>query len=322
MHRSRLAAIVCVLAILAATAAQAQLPEKGLRLIVPFGGGGGIDSAARNLAQGMQQQLNRPVIVENRPGANSVIGAKAVADSAPDGNTMLFTSGSTVAVLPSISKDLPFDPQNDLVAVGKVARLPFLLVVHQSVGAASFQEFLARAKAAPGKLTYASAGSGTGSHLGFELLKRDAGIDVTHIPYKATAEALPDLLTGRVTSMMADPATARRAIADAAVRALAVTTKDRASGFPAVPTVAEQGLANFDLQLWFGVFVPRGTPEAVIARLNAAIGGFLRTPEGAAVFDKLGFTVDHTSPQALTALARRENAQWADLVRSGALKAE
>src|SRR5690606_37219603 len=142
-------------------------------------------------------------VVENRPGGNSVIGANAAAMSPADGYTLLFTSGSTVAVLPHISAgSLPFDPQKDLIPVGKVGKLPFVLVVQQSAGIASLEEFIAKARADPGRLPYASAGSGTGGHLGFELLKRDAKIDVTHVPYKATAEALPDLAGGRVAAMM------------------------------------------------------------------------------------------------------------------------
>jgi tripartite-type tricarboxylate transporter receptor subunit TctC len=318
----RLILVSWALAALAAAApASAQSADRTIRIVVPFGGGGGIDSGARALARGLAQELGRPVIVENRPGANSVIGANAVATSPPDGNTLLFTSGSTVAVLPHISRSLPFDPQKDLVPVGKVARLPFVLVANQSVGAGNLQQFVARAKAAPGTLTYASAGSGTGGHLGFELLKRQAGIDVTHVPYKATAEALPDLLTGRVVSMMADPATAKRAVDQGSVRALAVTTRDRSAAFPNVPSVAEQGV-DMDLELWFGLFVPRGTPEAVITRLHAAMTAFLKSPAGIKAFEDLGYTAQPTTGKELEQLAQRESAIWAEMARSGVLKIE
>lgn len=308
-------------ALAAAVPAAAQSTDRTIRVVVPFGGGGGIDSGARALARGLAQELGRPVIVENRPGANSVIGAHAVATSPADGNTLLFTSGSTVAVLPHISKSLPFDPQKDLVPVGKVARLPFVLVANQSVGAGNLQQFVARAKAAPGTLTYASAGSGTGGHLGFELLKRQAGIDVTHVPYKATAEALPDLMTGRVVSMMADPATAKRAVDQGSVRALAVTTRDRSAAFPNVPTVAEQGV-DMDLELWFGLFVPRGTPEAVITRLHAAMTAFLKSPAGIKAFEDLGYTAQPTTGKELEQLAQRESAIRAEMARTGVLKIE
>src|SRR5690606_19566474 len=171
----------------------------------------------------------------------------------------------------------------------KVAKLPFYLVVHPSVKATDLPEFIQQAKASPGKFTYASAGSGTGAHLGFELLKRAADIDITHVPYKATREALPDLLTGRVTSMMADPSTVRSPIADGGLRALAISTIDRSTEHPEVPTVAEQSVPGFDLELWFGVFTAAGTPPEVISKLNAAMHAFLESPAGSKAFDNVGF---------------------------------
>jgi tripartite-type tricarboxylate transporter receptor subunit TctC len=321
MHRRTVLAIATAAA-LGPLAVRAQYPDRAVRIVVPFGAGGGIDAAARALGRGLAQEFGRPVVVENRPGGNSVIGASAVVTSPADGYTVLFTSGSTVSVLPHITKSLPFEPQRDLVPVGKVGKLPFVLIVHERVDATDFRQFLERAKAAPGRLTYASAGRGTGSHLGFELLKRHAAIDVTHVPYKATAEALPDLITGRVDAMMADPDTARRAVANRSVRALAVSTKERAGAFPQVPTVAEQGIEAFDLELWFGLFVPRGTPADAIARLNAALVRTMGTPEGIKAYEDLGFTASPTSPQELEALVRRESAQWGELARIGVLTAE
>jgi tripartite-type tricarboxylate transporter receptor subunit TctC len=311
-----------VAAALAPATARAQFPDRPVRIVVPFGAGGGIDSAARALGRGLAQEFGHNVVVENKPGGNSVIGASAVASSPPDGYTTLFTSGSTVSVLPHITKSLPLDPQKDLLPVGKVGKLPFVLVAHERIEAADFRQFLTRARAAPGKLTYASAGRGTGSHLGFELLKRSAGIDVTHVPYKATSDALPDLITGRVDMMMADPATARRAVAQGSVKALAVSTRERATAFPQVLPIAEQGVDGFDLELWFGLFVPKGTPAEVINRLNAALMKAMSTPESVKAYDALGFTASPTSPQELASLVQRESAQWGELARIGVLTAE
>ncbi len=317
-----LLSLLCCIPLLAGAPAHAQYPDKPVRIIVPFGAGGGIDAAARALARGLQNDLGRTVFVENRPGGNSVIGANAAVMSPADGYTLLFTSGSTVSVLPHITKSLPFDPRKDLLPVGKVAKLPFVLLVQQSMGVNTLQEFIAKAKAAPGQLTYASAGSGTGAHLGFELLKKDANIDVTHVPYKATSEALPDLLSGRVSSMMADPATAHRAIERGTVKAIAVTTKERATTFPDIGSIAEQGFPNFDLQLWFGVFVPKGTPEPVISRLNQSLTTFMHSKEGIAEYATLGYTPDPTSGKDLEALVQRESVLWSSLAKTGALKIE
>lgn len=313
---------MAALAVLAATPALAQIGEKPIRIVVPYGAGGGIDAAARGLAKGIGQDLGRVVVVENKPGGNSVIGAQAVVSSPSDGLTFLFTSGSTVSVLPHISKSLPFDPQKDLEPVGKVAKMPFVVLVNKTVGTKDMKQFIDRARAEPGKLTYASAGSGTGSHLGFELLKKDAGINVRHVPYKATSEALPDLFTGRVDAMMADPQTAQRCLKEGSVQALAVTTSDRSPGFPGVPTVSETGVKGFDLELWMALFAPRGTSPETVARIDKAMKSYLESPAGKSAFDDLGFTPDYRSPQELQSLVTRESERWAALAKTGALKIE
>lgn len=306
-----------------AAAAHAQtFPDKPVRIVVPFGAGGGIDGAARLVANGLAQQLGQTVIVDNRPGGNSVIGASAVATSPADGYTLLFTSGSTVAVLPHISKSLPFDPAKDFVPVGKIVKMAFFLVAPPATEAKNVQEFLALARAQPGKLTYGSAGAGTGAHLGFELLKQATGIDVTHVPYKATAQALPDLLSGRIHAMMADPNTIRLPVGDGSLRALGATTKDRSPLYPDIPSIAEQGVAGFDLELWMALFAPAGTPPAVVQRINEALRAFLKSPQASEGVAKAGFTIDYSTPEDLGKLVRADSDRWAALARTGALKAE
>lgn len=320
--RKFLQSMLFLAASLLALPGNAQLGNKPLKIVVPYAGGGGIDTTARGVARGLAEVLGQPVIVENRPGGNSAIGASLVAKSAPDGHTLLFTSGSTVAVLPHISTSLPLDPVKDLVPVGKVAKLPFFLVVNARLPVKNVQEYLAYVKASPDKTTYASAGNGTGAHLGFELLNRLAGVKVTHVPYKATREALPDLLTGRVDAMMADYTTVQGMIADGSLRALAVTTQNRSPILPALPSLAEQGVPGFDLELWVGLFAPAGTPEVVIRQLNDALKQSLPSPASASAFSSGGFTMSHSTASELAALISTESARWAELARAGVLKAE
>lgn len=295
-------------------------PEKPIHIIVPFAAGGGLDIAARTVANGVSEGLKQLVVVENKPGANSILGATHVARSAPDGYTFLFTSGSTVSVLPHITRSLPFDPKKDLLPVGKVAKFPFFLVVHPSLPVYDLKQFLSFAKSKPGEITYGSAGNGTGAHIGFELLKSAVGMDVTHIPYKSTNEAMPDLLTGRIKAMMADFPVVRRALEDNTLRVLAVSTKDRSFMLPGVPTAIEQGVAGFDLEIWFGIFAPAGTSNSIIVRFNEVLQSFLKSPSAVNAFTKAGYTIDSSSADSLGNLVAAESTRWGQLARAGALK--
>lgn len=319
MYRIINASLLALVTSLSAPAQALDFPTKPMRIVVPYGAGGGIDFTARTVANGLSQRLDESIIVENRPGANSALGAQAVASSAPDGHTLLFTSGATVSVLPHMSQSLPFDPQKDLIPVSLVAKMPFFLVVHPDTPAKDLPEFLAYAKSKPGVVTYASGGNGTGAHLGFELLKQAAGINVTHVPYKTTAQALPDLRTGRVTAMMADLPVVKRLLADNSVRALAVSTKNRSSVLPDIPTMAEQGVTDFDLELWMALFAPAGTPSDVISKINTELKVFLESPEAAAAFDTVSYTVAPSTPETLAELVSADSQRWEALARSGAL---
>ncbi len=297
-------------------------PERPVRLVVPFATGGGPDFSARALASGLSQRLRQQVIVDNRPGGNSLIGAVAVATAPADGYTLLFTSGATVSVLPHIARNLPIDPQRDLIPVAGVAKTPIFLVVHPSLPLKNLREFITYARANPAQLSYASAGNGTGSNLGFEMLKHAAGLDIVHVPYKSTASALPDLLAGRVSTMMSDLTVVQPYLRTGALRALGVSTPERSPLLPELATLAEQGLDGFDLQLWFGIFAPKGVPPKVVDEINAAVQAFLRSSEAAGVFSNVSYLPFASSAQSLDDLARRESARWAELARTGAIRGD
>ncbi len=316
----RLAALACLVA--SGTTFAQTWPERPVHLVVPFATGGGPDFSARALAADLAVRLHQQVVVDNRPGGNSVIGALAVARAPADGYTLLFTSGATVSVLPHIAHNLPLDPVRDLVPVAGVAKTPIFLVVHPSVPANDLRSFLAQARTHPGALTYASAGNGTGSNLGFEMLKHATAVNIVHVPYKSTASALPDLLAARVSSMMSDLTVVQPHLRSGALRVLGVSTPERSSLLPDVPTLAEQGIEGFDLQLWFGLFAPRGTAPAVIRDANTAVQAYLRSAEATAAFANVAYLPFPSTAAELDALVGRESARWAELARIGAIRGD
>ena len=262
----------------AQTAAPLAYPTRPIRLVVPFAPGGGTDILARALAARMGDSLGQAVNVENRAGGNTLIGTEAVVRAAADGYTLLMQTNN-LATNPTLYKGkLSFDTRKDLLPVALVAGNPHVLVVHPSVPARDLKEFIALARAKPGTLTFATAGSGTVNHLTGELLKMRAGIDLIHVPYKGSGALMPDLLGGQVNALFAAMPTVTALIKDKRLRPLAVTTPRRFAGLPEVPTIAESGFPGFDLSSWFGILAPAGTPAAVIARLNAEILKALKDP--------------------------------------------
>jgi tripartite-type tricarboxylate transporter receptor subunit TctC len=271
-----------LLAVLMASAqpalAQGAYPNKPIKMIVPFAAGGGTDLLARALAARLSESLGQQVVVENRAGGNTLIGTEAVVRAAPDGYTLLMQTNN-LATNPTLYKGkISFDTRKDLIPVALVAGNPHVLVVHPSVPAKDLKEFIALAKARPGFITFATAGSGTVNHLTGELLKMRAGIDMTHVPYKGSGALMPDLLGGQVQALFAAMPTVTAFIKDQRLRPIAVTTPRRFPGLPDVPTIAESGFPGYDLSSWFGVLAPAGTPKAVIDRLNADINKALKDP--------------------------------------------
>lgn len=299
---------------------QAPYPDRPIHIVVPYGTGGGIDQSARIIGNALSSALGQPVIVENRPGADSAIGATYVARAKGDGYTFLFTSQATVAVLPLLNAQLQYDPLRDFAAVGKVAKLPFFAVVHSQLPITNISELIAYARAKPSELSYASGGNGTPSHLGMELLKSAAGIDITHVPYKGMAAAMPDLMTGRIAILMTDLLVAGGALKKGSARIIGVSTRARSKLMPDMATLAEQGVADFDVEVWLGLFAPAATPQNAIARVNSALQRFLRAGETAESFAKFNFDVDPSTPEELGTLVRKETEKWGRVIRQAGIK--
>jgi tripartite-type tricarboxylate transporter receptor subunit TctC len=301
-----------------ATAQPPTYPGRPITMIVTFAAGGSSDVLARAVANAMSQGLGKQIIVENRPGAGGNIGAEAVARSTPDGYTILFGTNGTLGIGPALYKNLRYDPQKDLVPVGMLHQLPLVLIVHQQIPVNTVGELITYAKTRPGKLTFASAGVGSASHLTAELFKIAAGIDILHVPYKGGGAATPDLLSGQVSMMLETIPNALPLAHGGRMRALGVTTLKRSSHAPAIPTFAESGLPDFDVGAWTGLFVPAGTPQSIVSRLNAETVRIASDPDYVAQIKKMGTDVASSSPDAFRAFVAKDVANWTEaILRSG-----
>ena len=293
-------------------------PAKSIRVIAPFAAGGALDLTARVVGAKMGEALKQTVVVDNRPGAGGVIGADIVAKAAPDGYTVLLASPAEIAVLPHLQK-IPYNVERDLLPVSLAVVTPLVLVVHPSLPARTVKELIAVARARPGELTYASAGTGGVQHLAGELLKINTKVDVVHVPYKGAGPAMPDLIGGQVAMFFSGMPPAMPHVRSGKLRALAVTTLRRSPAAPDVPTMAEAGVAGFDISNWFAYFVPAATPADVVARLNAEIVRALKLPDVTARLADVGAETAGTSPDELARFARAESEKFAKLIRvSGA----
>jgi len=314
------ALLACLLA--AGTApAQQNYPNRPVRVIIPFPPGAGAESATRLVANAWSRALGQGFVIDARPGGNTMIGAEAAAKSAPDGYTLFVCAASTMVVTPMLmGAKAPINAQRDFVPVGLVSRLPFFVVVPSEVPVKSVQELVALAKAKPGTVTYASNGNGTAGHLGFEILKRQAGIDMTHIPYKGYAQALPDLLGGRVTTMMADLVVVGPTIKDGRLRVLAATSLERSKFMPAVPAMTELGYPGFEATVWFGAFAPAGTPPDIVAKLNAEMRKYLATAEAKEGYEKLGHEPAPSTAEELRAQVASDAEKYGRIVRESNIR--
>jgi tripartite-type tricarboxylate transporter receptor subunit TctC len=313
--------ILCALG--APASAQAEFPTKPVVMVVPFPpGGGGADYVGRVVGAKLSERLGQPVVIENRPGAAGNIGVAAVAKSAPDGYTWLFVPQGNITINATLMKNLPFDWERDFVPVTLVAQAANALVVHPSVPARNVAELIAYAKANPGKLTYASPGVGSSLHLAGELLKREAGIDIVHVPYKGTTQAMQDLMGGQVTMMFGSLPTLLPQVRAGKLRALAVTTAQRSSAAPELPTLIESGLKDFDVPSWYGALVPVGTPPAIVAQIQQEIAAIVTAPDVRAALEGQGLYPVANRPDAFAAQIRRETAAWAKIIREAGIQAE
>ncbi len=302
-----------------AQSALAGYPDHPITLIVPYAPGGGNDVVARAVAEPMSKSLGQPVIIENRGGAGGSVGTRQVAKAAPDGYTLGLGGTGTLAVDPTLYPAVGYDPRKDFAPIGLIATSPLIVLVNQSVPARNVQELIALARAQPGKLNYASAGVGSGIHLGTVLFADIAGIDITHIPYKGSGPALTDLLGGHVQIYFSSLPPAVGLVKDGKLRALGVTGLKRSPSFPDVPTVAEQGLPGFEAVLHYGIVAPAGTPRPIIDKLNAALRAALSDPKVHGHIANEGAEPLSTSPDEYAADIDREETKWSALVKkSGA----
>ncbi|MFN7086967.1 MAG: tripartite tricarboxylate transporter substrate binding protein [Burkholderiales bacterium] len=313
------AAAAAALSFTAATPAQ-NYPVKAVRVIVPFGAGGGTDIQGRLLGKKFYESMGQTFVIDNRPGAGGLIGAELAAKSPPDGYTILFTTAS-LAVNVSLYKKITFDPLKDLAPVSWVSSVPLVLVVHPSVPAKTPKELIALAKKRGGKMNVASNGSGTTSHLSVEMLKQMAGVDVTHIPYKGGGPAMTAIISGEVDFTFATALAAQPFIKSGKVRALAVTTAKKSAAFPDLPTMNSL-YPGFESDNWYAMFVPAGTPQPIIAKINAEIVKALKAPEIQDFMTKEGAEPVGSTPEELAQYFRREVEKYAKVIKAGKIEVE
>jgi tripartite-type tricarboxylate transporter receptor subunit TctC len=295
-------------------------PAKPIRWISPWPAGGANDIFSRAIGQRIGESLGQQVLVDNRPGAAGTIGSDIAAKAPADGYTLVMGSSPTHAIAPALYPALPYDPLRDFSAVTLVGSVPNVLVLHPSVPAKTVKEFIAVAKARPGKLNFASTGNGTSQHLSAELFKFMAGLDMVHIPYKGTAPALTELVAGQVDLAFENMPALIPHIQAGRLRALAVTTTKRSAVMPELPTIAEAALPGYDASVWFGVFAPAGTPRPVVDRLHGEILKALQTQDLKSRMVAMGTDVSGMGPDDFSAYVRKEIPKWANLVKAAGVK--
>jgi tripartite-type tricarboxylate transporter receptor subunit TctC len=304
------------LAILAAPFAQAAYPDKPIKLIVPFPAGGPTDGMARLVGQHLSQGLGQPVVIDNRGGAGGTIATEVAANSAPDGYTLFFATTGTMAINPSLYRTFKVDPLKAFDPVGSVASTTNVLVVSPALKVNSVKDLIALAKQKPGALTFGSAGNGSSNHISGELFKSIAEIDITHVPYKGSAPAFTDLLGGQISMMFDTVSSQVQHIASGKVKALGVTGKNRSEALPNIPTIAEAGLPNFEVTIWFGLAAPKGIPPEAVAKLQAQLGKVLAMPEVKAKLASLGAEPLPGTPQTFTRMVEHDTAKWSKVVKA------
>jgi len=311
-----LSIVLAVAALGVAPAADAQYPNRPVRLVVSFPAGTTPDIVARVVAPKLQQALGQPVIVDNRAGAGGNLAADQVAKSAPDGYTLLVTTNAAAATNKVLFTNLPYDPETDLATISLLATAPQVLVVHPSVPANTFKEFIDHAKRNPGKLSYGSTGSGSAAHLTMELLKSDTGVDTVHVPYKGFPQAVGDMLGGNLQTMIAIIPGMLPHITAGKMRPLAVTSLQRSSRLPDVPSVAEIGLPQLESLAWIGLLAPAKVPQDILDRLATEVQRILREPDSREALAKQGFDVVGNTPAEFRRFQASEIAKWGRVIRA------
>ena len=313
-----LRALILALLVIPVTGA-AQYPSKPVRLVVTYPPGGGADTMARLLAPRVGEGLGQPLVVENRPGASGTIGADLVARSAPDGLTLMLDA-SSYAVNPALYPKLPYDPRRAFAPVSLIVLFPNMVVVNPAFPARSVQELIAAAKAQPGKIAFASSGNGSAQHLAAELFRQGAGLDMVHVPYKGGGPALQDVIGAQVPLFFANMASGLPHVKSGKLRALAVTGSRRSPAAPELPTVAESGVAGYEVYEWNALFAPAGTPAALVERLHAELAKALSAPEVRERISALGGEIAALSPAETERWLDSQMDQWAQVVRTANIR--
>jgi tripartite-type tricarboxylate transporter receptor subunit TctC len=317
--------VVLVLALLApaneSALAQAQdYPNRPVTLVVPYTPGGAVDIVARLLGQKLTERLGKPFIIENKPGAGTVIGAASVAKALPDGYTLLWSVSSTQAINATLYKKLPYDPEKDLVPVAHIGAVPFVLLVNPSFPAQTVPDLVKLAKAKPGELAYGSAGPGSAHHLFAELFSSMTGIKMTHVPYKGSVPALNDAVADHIPLLFSDLASSLPLVQDGKLRALGVSSAERAASAPQIPPLAEMGVPGYDAAAWQMVVAPANTPKEIIAKLNSELNAAIAVPEIRQKLIGLGLNPIGTgAPEALDRFLKAEIVRWGKVVRDAGL---
>jgi len=312
-----------VAALLGSPAAQSQTyPAKPVRVIVPFSPGGGTDIVARIVSQKLTDRFGTPVLVDNRVGAAGAIGAEIVVRSAPDGYTLLVGSTSEIGIGPSLYSKLPYDVLRDLVAVTPLAATPMILVVHPSMPVKTAKELVALALARPGQINYGSAGAGSGAHMSTELFRYLTKINIVHVPYKGVGPAITDVVGGQVQILFTTVPSVTAFMQAGRLKALAVTSAERAPSIPEVPTMAESGVPGYEVEYWYGFFAPAATPKDILARIHADTTEVLRLPDVIANFAKQGVQPVIKTQERFAAFVKADIEKWAVVVKASGTKVD
>lgn len=304
-------------AAMAATAAwAAPYPDKPIRMIVPAAAGGAADTLARMIGRGLTEKFGQPVVIENKPGAAAIVGMSAIAKAPADGYTLGMTFSGAMSINPSLYQQLPYDPVKDFAPITIVAVSPLVIAVSPKLGPKSLGEFLALAKKDPGKLTFGSAGTGSTQHLSMELLKSTAGVDMLHVPYKGSSAALVDVQSGLISAVSDNAITLVPLIQSGQLVPLAVETAQRIQSLPQVPTVAESGYPGFQAAGWYGLLAPAGTPQLIVAQLNAALREMVDKPDFTQWLRQQGMEPQTDTPEGFGRYISQEKDKWAQVIKT------
>jgi tripartite-type tricarboxylate transporter receptor subunit TctC len=313
--------LAAALLIAGGTVAQ-DYPSRPIRLIVPSTPGGSVDMLARSIGPRLNERWGQQVVIDNRPGAGGVIAADMTAKAPPDGHTLIMATIAAMATIVGLSRNVPYDPVRDFAPITLVALQPLVLLVNSGFAAKSVSELIQLAKAKPGQIAYASAGNGAGGHLSAELLKLLAGIDLLHVPYKGSAPALVDVISGQVPLTMISVITAMPQVKSGRLRALAVSGAHRSPAMPDVPTMIEAGVRGYESNTWYGVLAPRATPRPIVLTLNREIVAIIRLPEFKDRLLAEGAEPVGGSPEQFGEFIKSEIAKWSKVIRAAGIKAE